>query len=56
MLTIKPAKQADDLPAYALASMKAASELCEDIFPNVKREDLKNIFVQTYFSERNANH
>lgn len=43
-------KQADDLPAHALAVMKATLDLCDEVFPSIRRKDLADTFVDVYFN------
>ena len=44
-------KQADDLPAHAMAAMKATLDLCGTVFPRVDRNDLQRTFVDCYFNQ-----
>ena len=44
-------RQADDLPAHAFQTMQAALNLCSEIFPGVRREDMKRTFVDSYFNQ-----
>lgn len=44
-------KQADDLPRHALVAMKETLDLCAEVFPNIKRNDLQKTFVSAYFNQ-----